>query len=102
VPEGELEPITERGPAASSTVASDAEPTAAERRRLRKLWARLVHWACEVDPLLWNKCGGSMRIPAFVLEPGAIRKILAHLAAKGGRSSRAAPPVQPSSSTFAQ
>jgi hypothetical protein len=42
-----------------------------------------------------------MRILAFILEPGAVRKILAHLAARGGESGRAPPPAQPSSSCLA-
>jgi len=35
---------------------------AAERRRLRRLWARLIRRVYEVDPLLCHECGGSMRI----------------------------------------
>jgi len=41
----------------------------------------------EVDPLICSECGSEMRILAFVLEPVAIRKILAHLA----RQARLAP-----------
>jgi hypothetical protein len=79
----------------------DAEPDAAERRRLRRLWARLIRRVYEVDPLLCHECGGSMRILAFILEPGAVRKMLAHLDAKGGGSGRAPPPAQPSSGSLA-
>jgi hypothetical protein len=78
-----------------------AEPDAAERRRLRRLWARLIRRVYEVDPLLCHECGGSMRILAFILDRGAVRKMLAHLAAKGAGSGRAPPPAQPSSSSLA-
>lgn len=35
----------------SSAIAADAEPDAAERRRMRRLWARLLRRVYEVDPL---------------------------------------------------
>ena len=94
VPGGEAE--QELGISSSS----DAEPDASERRRLRRLWARLIRRVYEVDPLLCQGCGGTIRILAFILEPGAIIKILAHLAARGGGSGRAPPPAQPSSSSL--
>jgi len=42
----------------------------------------------EVYPLVCPRCGGTMRIIAFITEPKVIAKILVHLAAKGadGRS----------------
>jgi len=58
---------------ASSVSSSDAEPTAAERRRLRKLWARLIRRVYEVDPLLCQGCGSTLRVLAFVLEPSTVR-----------------------------
>ena len=45
----------------------------------------------EVDPLTCRQCGGQMRILAFIQEPGAIRKILAHLQRQGSHPSRAPP-----------
>lgn len=53
-----------------------AQPTATERRR--NLWAQLIRGVHEVDPLLCHERGGTIRVLAFVLEPGAIRKIVAH------------------------
>ena len=41
-----------------------------------------------------------MWVLAFNLDPGVGRKILAHLAAKGGGSGRAPPAAQPSSSSL--
>lgn len=45
-------------------------------------WAVLIHPAYEVDPPVCPRCGGPMRIVAFITEPKVIRKILLHLAAK--------------------
>ena len=41
-----------------------------------KSWARLIKKIYEVDPLLCPKCGGSMRIIAFIEDDKVIRKIL--------------------------
>jgi hypothetical protein len=79
----------------------DAEPTAAEHRRRRKLWAQLIRRVYEVDPLLCRECGGKMRILAFVLEVGAIRKILAHRERAGGHPARPPPPDRPAESSIA-
>jgi hypothetical protein len=65
-------------PAAPGT-AADVEPDAAERRRLRRLWASMIRRVYEIDPLTCQQCGGEMRVVAFLIEPVAIRKILAHL-----------------------
>ena len=69
----------------------DDEPDAADRRRLRRLWAQLLRRVYEVDPLTCRHCGGPMRILAFIQEPAAIRKILAHLQSQGRHPSRAPP-----------
>jgi hypothetical protein len=44
-----------------------------------------------VDPLTCRQCGGHMRILAFIQEPAAIRKILAHLDCQRRHPSRAPP-----------
>jgi hypothetical protein len=62
------------------------EPGAAERRRLRRSWAQLIRRIYEVDPLTCTKCGGEMRIVAFLLDPAVVRKILDHRATRPGRS----------------
>ena len=41
-----------------------------------KYWARLIKKIYEVDPLTCPKCGGSMRIIAFIEDCKVIRKIL--------------------------
>ena len=46
---------------------------------LNKSWARLIKKIYEVDPLICPKCGGQMRIIAFVEDYKVIRKILDYL-----------------------
>ena len=41
-----------------------------------KSWARLIKKIYEVDPLICPKCGGGMRIIAFIEDCKVIRKIL--------------------------
>jgi len=44
-----------------------------------KSWARLIQKIYEVDPLICPKCGGQMRIIAFIEDYGVVRKILDYL-----------------------
>ncbi len=68
-------------------------PSDADARALRRRWAQLIRRIFEVDPLICPRCGGKMRIIAFITEPRVIGKILRHLAEKGAdaRSPPAAP-----------
>ncbi|MBZ5589027.1 MAG: transposase [Acidobacteriia bacterium] len=63
-------------------------PDDPDLRALRHRWAELIRRIYEVDPLVCPRCGGPMRIIAFITQPKVIATILAHLAAKGadGRS----------------
>ena len=45
----------------------------------KRAWARLTKQVYEVDPLVCPRCGGAMRILAFIEHPEVIEKILAHL-----------------------
>ena len=68
-------------PADSSSSSAIAPPEAiteepAHRKAARYAWALLPARIYEVLPLLCPKCGGEMRIIAFVTEAVAIRKIL--------------------------
>jgi len=45
----------------------------------KRAWARLIKQVYEVDPLVCPRCGGAMRILAFIEQPEVIAKILAHL-----------------------
>jgi len=51
----------------------------AHRAAARYLWAMLLARIYEVSPLTCPFCHGSMRIIAFVNDPGAVRQVLAHL-----------------------
>jgi hypothetical protein len=42
-------------------------------------WARLIKQVYEVDPLVCPRCGGAMRILAFIEQPEVIAKIPTHL-----------------------
>ena len=44
-----------------------------------KSWARLIKKIYEVDPLVCPKCGGEMRIIAFIEDYKVIKKILDYL-----------------------
>ena len=68
--------------------ASAEPPDDPDLRALRHRWAELIRRIYEVDPLVCPRCGGPMRIIAFITQPKIIATILAHLAAKGadGRS----------------
>jgi len=70
----------------SGAEGADREPSAQERRRLRRSWARMVAKNYEVDPLLCE-CGAEMKIIAFITEHRVIRKIL-------GRARRRETPQQ--------
>jgi hypothetical protein len=45
----------------------------------RYAWALLLASIYEVFPLVCPRCGGEMRIIAFITEAAAVRDILAHL-----------------------
>ena len=53
---------------------SEVAPSAAKRA-----WARLIKQVYETDPLVCPRCGGTMRILAFIEQPEVIAKILTHL-----------------------
>ncbi len=68
--------------------------SAAERRRLRRLWAHMIRRIYEVDPLTCPHCGAEMRILSFLLDPPVIRRILAHLDRKATAEARDPPLLQ--------
>ncbi len=84
---GSIAPSTTSGGGTSpADPAADhiAPGEAVQRRRQRRLWARLLRRVYEVDPLVCRQCGAPMRVVAFIQEPAAIRKILTHLERHGG------------------
>jgi len=59
-------------------LASDDDPSSAERRASRRAWAQLIRRICESDPLLCA-CGAEMKIIAVITEPCVVDSILRHL-----------------------
>ena len=62
-----------------SAVQAQPEPALPKRSPAHYLWAVLIARIYEVFPLLCPKCGGQMRLIAFVTEGTQIRKILDHI-----------------------
>ncbi len=48
-------------------------------KEFRRNWARLIQKIYEVDPLVYSRCQGSMRVIAFIEDEDVIKKILKHL-----------------------
>ena len=71
------------GGAAPAPPSAEHEPASLEWKAARRRWAELIRRIYEVDPLVCPRCGGQMRIIAFITEPRVIGKILRHLAEKG-------------------
>jgi hypothetical protein len=44
-----------------------------------KGWAAMIRKVYEVDPMVCPKCGGIMKIIAFITEFGAVDRIMEHL-----------------------
>ncbi len=55
------------------------EPAPPKRTKAHYLWAVLIARIYEVFPLLCPKCGGQMRLIAFITEGTQIRRILDHI-----------------------
>jgi hypothetical protein len=54
-------------------------------------WARLIRKIFEVDPLRCKKCGGEMKVIAFITEEKSVKRILKHI----GEQTQRAPPLHP-------
>jgi len=50
-----------------------------DARALRRSWAQLIKRVYEVDPLLCPKCGGEIRIIAFITDNDVVDAVLRHL-----------------------
>ncbi len=64
--------------------------SSAERRRLRRSWARMIAKIYEVDPLTCS-CGGQMKIISFITEYKMVTKILRHVRHSGAQKERGPP-----------
>jgi hypothetical protein len=49
------------------------------RRIPSKGWAEMIRKVYEVDPMLWPKCGGRMKIIAFITDYQVVDRIINHL-----------------------
>lgn len=49
------------------------------RRVPSKGWAAVIRKVYEVDPLRCPKCGGAMKVVAFLTEPAVVDRIIDHL-----------------------
>jgi hypothetical protein len=47
-----------------------------------KGWAAMIRKVYEVDPMVCPKCGGTMKVVAFVTDYQAVDRIIAHLKLK--------------------
>jgi hypothetical protein len=57
--------------------ADEAEPTT--RRRCSPTWARLIAKVFQADPLVCRRCGGPLKVVAYVTDSLVITQILQHL-----------------------
>ena len=55
------------------------EIKAKEKWRHSKAWAEMIRKAYEVDPMVCPKCGGTMKIIAFITEYAVVDRIIDHL-----------------------
>jgi len=58
---------------------ADTEATAPSRPSNVYLWAILLARIYEISPLVCSRCGGPIRIIAFIIEVAPIRQILEHV-----------------------
>ena len=50
--------------------------------RSRQAWAKLIAKVWLEDPLMCARCGGEMKVIAFIQTPSVVEKILRHLASE--------------------
>ena len=62
-------------------------------RSINRSWARLIQKIYEVDPLTCPKCGGEMRIIAFIEDYKIVKKILDYLGIYEFGKKRAPPKI---------
>ena len=59
--------------------AAVVEDTPAKKRRCPASWARLISKVFHADPLICRKCGGKLKLIAYLHDQVAINAILDHL-----------------------
>jgi hypothetical protein len=66
-----------------------AEPTT--KRRCAPSWARLISKVYHADPLVCRRCGGPLKIVAYITDELSIRRILEHLGLSSPQQERPPP-----------
>jgi hypothetical protein len=69
-----------------------AEEPPAKRRRRSASWARLIAKDYNVDPLTCSKCGGQLKIVAYLRDQISIKRILDRLGLSETKAERPPPP----------
>ena len=72
-------PSVTPGRSSEGTEEAPGEAEAILRRAARYAWALLLARIYEVFPLVCPRCGGEMRIIAFITDACAVREILTHI-----------------------
>jgi hypothetical protein len=80
----------DRSPEKPDQPVVDAPP---KKRRCSASWARLISKVFQADPLTCRKCGGKLRLIAYVTDAGPIRRILDHLGLSPPENEKPPPPV---------
>jgi hypothetical protein len=69
----------ERGQAGQPAGDADRQSQTRSHDTSRIAWAKLLAKIAETFPLVCPVCGGDIRLIAFIIDPGPIRKILTHV-----------------------
>jgi hypothetical protein len=70
----------------------NVEERPVKTRRCSASWARLIAKVYDVDPLTCWKCGGKLKIVAYLHDRVSIRRILGHLGLSEPEAERPPPP----------
>ena len=71
---------------------AEAEEHPAKKRRCSASWARLIAKVYNVDPLTCPKCGGKLKVVAYLHDQISIKRILDHLGLSEPEDERPPPP----------
>ena len=67
------------------------EEEPAKKRRCPASWARLIAKVFHADPLTCRKCGGKLKVVAYLHDQVAIKQVLAHLGREPAGGAQASP-----------
>ena len=81
----------EKGERAGGPAEPEGEEESAYVKARRRTWARLLFRVYGVDALRCSRCGGRMRVIAFISEPSVVEQILRHVGLWGAGRARGPP-----------